>query len=135
MKSFRDFVLGLLVAVAGAAGLALAASTGGFQTLVGAQVDGSGPSGAPVVVQSGQTISAQAGGSNAGRWTATGTTTAAGTLTFPDAAPGGRECDFNDLTTNADKVTQTTATDGKTVVTIAGTIVSGDVISYTCMAR
>jgi hypothetical protein len=133
MKTFRGFVIGLLIAVAGVAG---AASIGGFLTIVGAQVDASGLNGGtPVVVQAGQTISAQAGGANAGRWTATGTTTAAGTLTFTDAAPNGRECDFNDLTTVADRVTQTAATDGKTVVTIAGTIVSGDVINYQCMAR
>jgi hypothetical protein len=133
MNIFRGFVIGLLVAVAGVAGAAGLALYPGFFSIPGQMIDLSTDS--PVVAQTGQTISAQVGGANAGRWTATGATTGAGTVTFPTAAPNGRECDFNDLTTVADRITQTTATDGKTVVTIAGTIVSGDVINYQCMAR
>lgn len=134
MKAFKNFFLGVFVAaIAGLAGLALAATTyPGFLAVVGAQVDLS--TDAPVIAQTGQTISAQLGGANAGQWVATGATTGAGTLTFPSAAPNGRYCDFTNRHTAADVITQTDATDGKTVVTIAGTIVSGDKISYSCWA-
>lgn len=134
MKNLKSFLLGAaVVCFAGFAGLSIAANLfPGVQSVLGVLVDVSTDT--PVIAQSGQTISGQAGGANTGVWVATGATTGAGTLTFTDAAPNGRVCDFNDETTVADKVTQTTATNGKTVVTIAGTIVSGDQISYSCMA-
>jgi uncharacterized protein YjcR len=100
--------------------------------MIGAMVDVS--TGAPAIAQTGQTISAQKGGANVGQWIATGATTGAGTLTFPDAVPTGRFCTFSNETTPADVITQTNATDGKTVVTIAGTIVSGNQIAYQCDA-
>jgi len=137
MKSLSKFVLGAFTAlVLGVAGLGLAASYNGFNPSTGLEgVKGTLTDNSldiPVIAQTGQTISAQKGSANAGQWVATGATTGAGTLTFVNAAPNGRVCLFSDETTNADKITQTTATDGKTVVTIAGTIVSGDQINYQC---
>lgn len=142
MKNFSKILLGAFLAtVLGFAVLGLAASGSGyngFNPLTGLEgVRGTLIDNAldiPTIAQTGQTISAQKGSANAGQWTATGATTGAGTLTFVNAATNGRACLFSDLTTNADKITQTTATDGKTVVTIAGTIVSGDVINYQCFA-
>ncbi len=130
----KKYLVGFLAGLVGVAGLAGAASVSGIQSIIGSQVDVS--TGAPVVAQTGETISAQVGGGNFGKWTATGTTTGAGTLTFPDAVVNGRVCVFRNIShpgaTNA--IDQTAATDGKTVVTIAGTIVSGDVIGYNCGA-
>lgn len=124
----KKYVVGFLAGLVLVAGLAGAASISGVQALVGALVDVS--SGTPVLAITGGT-SAQKGGSNAGQYLNTATT-AAGTLTFPDAVNGGRVCDFNDETTPADKVTQGNATDGKTVVTVVGTVSAGDLISYQC---
>lgn len=104
----------------------------GLETMHGTLVDGSAS--APTIAQTGQTISAQLGSTNAGTWVATGATTGAGTLTFAVAAPNGRACNFKDLTTPADALNQTSATDGKTVVTVAGTIVSADKFAYVCFA-
>jgi hypothetical protein len=141
MKNLSRYLTGLVAGLVLAAALpALAAATyyygwnpsTNLETLHGVDVDGSAGLN-PVVVQSGQTISGQVGNANVGAWVATGTTTAAGTLTFPTAVPTMRICSFVDETTPADKVTQTTAV-STTVVTIAGTIVSGDTISYTCEA-
>lgn len=121
-----------------AAGLTLAAVVAaanlypGFFALIGAEVDVS--TDAPVIAQAGQTISAQKGGANSGQWVATGTTTGAGTLTFADAAPNARACQFVNETLASRTLSQTNATDGKTVVTVAGTITSGDQFSYNCMA-
>lgn len=137
-KKIAAVLAGLTIA----AGFAFAAATynfgynsapgGGTETFHGAFVDGSAATYAlPTIVQAGQTISAQVGGQNAGAWVATGTTTAAGTLTFPVAVPTNRTCVFTDITTLADTVKQTTAV-STTVVTIAGTIVSGDTITYLC---
>lgn len=142
MKHFSKFVLGAFVAlVLGVAGLGLAASGSGYNGfnpatgldgIKGTIVDNS--TDIPVIAQTGQTISAQVGAANAGKWVATGATTGAGTLTFANAAPNGRTCHFRDRTTPADTLTQSTATDGKTVVTVAGTIVSGDTLDYICVA-
>ena len=139
MKNLSKLVLSVILgAMLGSAGLVLAAAYNGFNPTTGLDgvrgtfVDNS--TDVPVIAQTGQTISAQKGGANAGQWVATGATTGAGTLTFAKAAPNGRACIFSDMTTNADKITQTTATDGTTVVTVAGTIVSGDQINYHCIA-
>lgn len=139
MKKFTQFLVGAFAAaLVCSAGVALAAAYNGFnpstglEGLKGTLVDNSLD--VPLIAQSGQTISAQKGSANTGQWLATGATTGAGTLTFVNAAPTGRECIFRDMSTPADLVTQTTATDGKTVVTIAGTIVSTDVIQYHCIA-
>lgn len=130
MKSFRSFALGLFVAVAGVAGLAYgAAQFVGFFALPGQMVDaGTNP---PVLAITGGS-SAQSGGGNTGVYVNTATT-GAGTLTFAEAMPGGRVCDFNDETTVADKVTQGVATDGKTVVTVVGTVAAGDKIGWSCI--
>lgn len=132
MKTFRGFVFGLVAALAGAAGLALAAGVNfpGFQAITGTMVDVSTDS-PTIAITGGQ--SAVAGGSNTGVYVNTATT-AAGTLTFVGAAPGGRVCDFNDETTVTNKVTQGAATDGKTVVTVVGTVGAADKISWSCVA-
>lgn len=129
--------LGLAIGVA-AASLAVTYYYGwnpstGLETTHGVEVDGSAGVSTVTIVQAGQTISGQVGGANAGSWVATGATTAAGTLTFSVAVPTQRVCSFVDNTTRADLVGQTTAV-SKTVVTISGTIVSGDQISYQCEA-
>jgi len=85
---------------------------------------------APVVAMTGQTITAQKGGGNAGSFVATGTTTGASTYTFPVAAPTGRICLFHDLTTPADSVVESATS--TYVVTATGTIVSGDTIQFIC---
>lgn len=133
MKSFREFVLGLFIAVAGLAGLAYAAGVNypGFLSIAGVQVDLSTDT--PVLAITGGSTG-QLGGGNTGLYVNTATT-AAGTLTFPAAAPNGRVCDFNDETNVATAIVrQTSATDGKTVVTVAGTVTAGDKISWSCMA-
>lgn len=138
MQNFKHFILGVVFALATAAGLAGAAVYNGFNPATGLDgvrgvlVDNSAD--VPVIAQTGQTISGQLGAANSGQWVATGATTGAGTLTFLDAAPNGRTCIFMDATTPADKLTQSTATNGKTVVTVAGTIVSGDTLLYHCFA-
>lgn len=139
MKSLVKVLTGAFLAViVGFTGLSIAATyygwnpATGLETSHGTQVDGSLD--VPVIAQTGQTISGQKGGANAGEWIATGATTGAGTLTFLNAAPNGRYCTFTDKTTNADTLAQTTATTGVTVVTVAGTIVSGDHIAYQCEA-
>lgn len=130
MKSFKSFVLGLAVAVAACAGLAVAAvSYPGYFTVLGVQVDLS--TDAPVLAITGGST-AQVGGGNTGVYVNTATT-AAGTMTFADATPNGRVCDFNDETTPADKVTQGSATSGATVVTIVGTVSAADKIGWSCM--
>lgn len=125
---------GVLFAGLALTGLAVAASTAfpGFQAVIGALVDLSTDQ--PTIAMTGQTISAQLGGSNWGSFVATGATTGASTLTFANAAPNGRACGIKDLTTPADSVNQTNATDGKTVVTFSGTVVSGDKFTYVCHA-
>lgn len=125
--------LGWSIAALALAGLAIAAAPSvytGFSTLRGAEVDISTDS--PTIAMTGQTISAQKGGANTGSFVATGATTGASTLTFTDAMPSGRLCGMKDVTTTADTLAQTAATDGKTVVTFSGTIVSGDKIFYEC---
>lgn len=137
----RKYLKGLFLGVVATMGIAAMATTYYYgwnpstllETSHGTLVDGSG--GAPVIAQSGQTISAQAGGAQDGTWVATGATTGAGTLTFPVAVPTGRYCIFQDITTVADHLVQTTATNGVTVVTVAGTIASGDQTIYHCGAN
>lgn len=131
--------IGLTIGVALAASLAFAAVTyfgfdpsTGLEATHGVLTDGSTT--VLTIAQTGQTITAQKGGNNTGFWTATGATTGAGTLTFAVKAPTGRFCQFKDVTTPADSLVQTGATDGTTIVTVAGTIVSGDVIGYQCGA-
>lgn len=95
--------------------------------LAGAQID---TSPALTIAMTGQTISAQVGGENAGSFVATGATTGASTFTFPNAAPNGWYCAVSDLTTTADKVVQATFT--TTTATFTGTVVSGDKFVYEC---
>lgn len=123
-------LLGLFVC-----GVATAATYVGFNPtsgqvgLAGALVD---LSASPTITMTGQTISAQKGGQNAGTFTATGATTGASTFTFPVAAPNGWVCQVADLTTTADKVVQATST--TTTATFTGTVVSGDKFVYLCQA-
>lgn len=126
----KKYLVGVFAALAACAGLAFgAAQFGGFFAVPGVMVDaGTNP---PVLAITGG-ATAQIGGGNAGLYTNTATT-AAGTLTFPDAMPQARICDFNDETTVTNKVTQGVATDGKTVVTVVGTVGAGDRISWSCI--
>ena len=130
---FAALFLGL--AVAGLAGAAYVTYFGfdpstGLDGTLGQRVDLS--SNAPVIVLSGQTISAQKGGANDGVFVATGTTTGAFVFTFPQAVPNGFICTVLDLTTTTDFVREASYT--TKTVTFAGTIVSGDLLGYRCGA-
>jgi hypothetical protein len=86
----------------------------------------------PVITAAGQTISAQVGGAVAGAFVATGTTTGAFTFTYPQPVLTGFACSLVDITTTADSSKEVAYT--TTTVTFAGTIVSGDLLVYECVA-
>lgn len=148
LKSIKARIAALFVGVA-LVGLAAATSFPpgitvglnlfpGFWSVPGTAVDVS--TDAPVITASGQTISAQLGGANAGWFVATGTTTGAFTFTWPLASSGVHHlCNVKDLTTTADSVTLATITVGTAnttadTTTFTGTIVSGDKLVYSCSA-
>jgi hypothetical protein len=81
---------------------------------------------------SGCSISGQVGGKWAGKFTSGTTGTCTVTITSGITAPNGFSCWANDLTTPADKLNQTATT--TTVATIAGTTVTGDVITWGCVS-
>lgn len=91
----------------------------------------------PVITSSssncGATTFTAKGGATAGTFTETTGTSCAFTLTFPTAAPNGWICEFRDITTPADTVTQASSTT-TTCVTGSDTIASGDTISFVAFA-
>lgn len=130
MKKLLGFVLAALFCVGASAAYV---SYVGFnptlnqEGMPGANID---LSPAPVIAMTGQTISAQVGGQNAGSFVATGATTGASTITFPQPAAHGWACTVQDLTTTGDFVRQSATT--TTVATFVGTIVSADKFQYSC---
>lgn len=80
---------------------------------------------------SGCSISAQHGGT-VGDFTSGTTGTCTVTIAMPVQAFVGWSCRADDLTTPADAIHQTAKT--QTTATLSGTTVSGDVISYLCLA-
>lgn len=138
LKSARGkiaaFALGVAVA---ACGLALA-NTGGYtgwnpatglNGFVGAEVSLGTP---PAVTMTGSTVGAVVGGPQAGTIAVTtGNASSVVTITFPSAAPTGWVCNVQDVTTSADspKPASTTAT---TWVSSSATLVTADVLQYSC---
>jgi hypothetical protein len=76
------------------------------------------------------TTGSQAGGNNAGKFTATCTSQTV-IMTFTRSAPNGWACKANDLSTPADTLNQTATT--TTSATFTGTTVAADVINYQCI--
>lgn len=76
-------------------------------------------------------IQTQSGGTNAGKFNANGAC-AAGTIifTFGAASTTGWACQASDLTTPADALNETAYT--TTTVTFTGTLVSGDLVTWSC---
>lgn len=78
------------------------------------------------------TISAHTGGASAGTFTETGGTSCTFTITFPSAAPTGWNCYVSDLTTPADGPAKAASTTTTTWVSGATTVVTADVLQFTC---
>lgn len=91
-------------------------------------------SGGTKFTTSGCSISATTGGATAGTYTSGTTGTCTAVITMNGAtgltATNGWTCFANDETTVADK--QQTTAHSATTATIAGTTVSGDVVSFAC---
>jgi hypothetical protein len=79
---------------------------------------------------SGCSNSALVGGATAGSYDSGTSGTCTVVLTTGVTAPNGYACTANDLTTTADTIKQTASS--QTTATLAGTTVSGDVISFAC---
>lgn len=132
MNKFKLFAIGALL-VAGAA-LAQTVYYGfnpstGQEGFHGYPVD-FGYGTLPVVSGTCGTRTLQKGGAAHGTFVA-GASTCTTTVTFPTAAPNGYLCAFRDITTPADSITTASFT---TVsgTSSAATVVSGDVIYYSC---
>ena len=91
-----------------------------------------GSGGGTTFTASGCSNSTLVGGPSAGSYDSgtSGTCTVVVTMGASMAAPHGWACRANDLTTNADVISQTATT--ATTATLAGTTVSGDVINFAC---
>jgi hypothetical protein len=77
------------------------------------------------------TVTSLLGGASAGSFHAAATSCAA-VITPGVTATNGFSCWANDLTTNADTVKQTATS--TTTFTLTGTVVSGDIINFGCLA-
>lgn len=121
------FTIGLLaVAPANAVDYGWSAVTG-LEAMHGALVS----QGAQVVVSGCATVSAQAGGASAGKFSST-SAACAPTFTFPAAAPNGWLCIVQDQVTSATKINQTSFTATTAVFTNSAATVSGDTYVYLC---
>lgn len=81
---------------------------------------------------SGCSLASPVGGAWAGSFASGTTGTCTVTITPGITAPNGWTCDVHDLTTPADVVNQTASS--TTTATISGTTISGDVITWKCVA-
>lgn len=78
------------------------------------------------------TITTVTGGASAGTFVESGGTSCTFTITFPAAAPTGWSCYVNDLTTPADGPAKAASTTTTTWVSGATTVVTLDVLQFTC---
>lgn len=79
------------------------------------------------------TVGTIKGGASTGSFVETGGTSCTFTITFPAAAPTGWSCYVNDLTTPADGPAKAASTTTTTWVSGATTVVSADVLQFSCV--